>query len=456
MQAHTIAASIRSSVFILCSLAISVASAAPVIAHRSSDDLWRDASNRLNLELEANLLPPGKKSPYRSARPGPKFNAIYLWDSAFISQIWRQKDSRVAEDVLRSVFVHQLPDGRVPHAVDFLGVSKFTQPPLLSWAVSRIAKTNGDIAFVNEMLPKLRRYRAWLYRERRHANGLFFWSHPFESGMDNSPRESNRDNSKDLDVAHIDAIDLSCYMVMDAEAIIALDQMVLTQSKDSNEQLHLAEEISSLRESRDELAKLIRENLWDENTGYFYDRDLKRNQFLKFATISSFLPLTAGVADQAQAEKLLAHLENPREFNTPIPFPSVSLSDPTYERDMWRGPVWVNTAYLTLQGMNRYGAHEKAHEMASRLVDGVYRTWENTGKFVEFYDPERFDFSRLSRKRGTGLFKFFSGSHKVGPLLEHLFIKQIFLGPKPVSHFVGWTGLINTIVIEEKLIPPTK
>ncbi|WPL16555.1 hypothetical protein Thiowin_01520 [Thiorhodovibrio winogradskyi] len=53
--------------------------------------------------LFANLQTAGLLSPHRSARPGPAFQGIYLWDSAFIAPIWQHLDSDVAAEVLASV-----------------------------------------------------------------------------------------------------------------------------------------------------------------------------------------------------------------------------------------------------------------------------------------------------------------------------------------------------------------
>lgn len=89
-----------------------------------------------------------------------------------------------------------------------------------------------------------------------------------------------------------------------------------------------------------------------------------------------------------------------------------------------------------------------AQDLSRKLIGGVFKVWEQTGKFVEFYDPERFDFVQLSRKKGTGRFGL-SASHNIIDVVMHLIGKQIILGTKPVNHFVGWTGLVNTLTIEE-------
>src|SRR5690606_39179500 len=51
------------------------------------------------------------------------------------------------------------------------------------------------------------------------------------------------------------------------------------------------------------------------------------------------------------------------------------------------------------------------------------------GRYYEFYDPTAYGVRDLHRKRGNRW-------------------KAVTLGKKPVIDFVGWTGLVNTIVIE--------
>jgi hypothetical protein len=107
----------------------------------------------------------------------------------------------------------------------------------------------------------------------------------------------------------------------------------------------------------------------------------------------------------------------------------VAIDDPAFERDMWRGPVWINTAFAVIEGMRRYGFHVEAADFAYRLCDGVYRTYGRTGRFYEFYDPTSYAIRDLYRKRGNRW-------------------KAMTLGKKPVIDFVGWTGLVNTLAIE--------
>lgn len=405
---------------------------------------WQQAFDAANEVLHDNLRGPNGKNPHFQAHPSPKYAAVYLWDSAFISLIWKHQDLNVAQDIIRGVLYNQKPDGRVPHQVNLFGTSQWSQPPLLTWAAVRLTenKSEADMAFTKEIYPKLKSFHAWYRKTHSTPSGLYFWDHPYESGIDNSPRFGNRDESKYVDTHGLEVVDLCSYMVMDAES---LSQMALT--------LGLTEDSQAFAAEAKATAALVRARLWDNANGNFYDFDLKTNKFVPFDTIASLFPMVAGIADQTQALKLIERIKSPKGFNTFIPFPSVERGSPSFEKDTWRGPVWINTAYLGLLGLKRYGQMATFNNMASRLVDGIYKTYYGTGDFLEFYDPDRLDTKELSRKKGLG-FLGLSASRNILKVAQHLIMKQLFLGTKPVDRFVGWTGLVNTLVLEENLTPP--
>ncbi len=84
------------------------------------------------------------------------------------------------------------------------------------------------------------------------------------------------------------------------------------------------------------------------------------------------------------------HLLNEREFLTPVAPPSVAASEPSYEpggsrgplRRYWRGPTWVNSAWLVWLGLRRLGYEEEAARLANGLIGAVEREG-----LREYYDP---------------------------------------------------------------------
>ena len=74
-----------------------------------------------------------------------------------------------------------------------------------------------------------------------------------------------------------------------------------------------------------------------------------------------------------------------------MPPPSVSASEPSFSCDdrgavglrrYWRGPTWVNAAWLLWLGLIRLGYEEQASQLAKRLGAAV-----GSAGLREYYDP---------------------------------------------------------------------
>jgi len=377
---------------------------------------FNDGFAAVNVILFGNLQRPDVLSAHRYALPGPAFRGVYLWDSAFIAQIWRWWDRGVAGDVLRSVVA--LRDGdRLQHVVADFIQSAFTQPPLIAWSLAALVEDGADNALAAELYPALTGYHGWLLKHRRLSDGLFAWQHPYESGIDNSPRFSNRDESRFKVTTGTAAPDFSTYMVLQCEALAALARKVG----------HDADAAQFAKEA-DEIRAAMNARLWHEEDGCYYDRDHASGEWVRVRTIAALLPLWAGVPDEKKARRMLAQIIDPQRFGTLIPFPSVARDERSYELDMWRGPVWVNTAYGALLGLQRYGFHREMAELGWRLCEGVYHVFAEKRQIYEFYDPSVASIAALARKRGN-------------------WWKRLTLGGGPQREFVGWSGLVNTVMI---------
>lgn len=429
--------------------AISILISQTSFASAAFEPGWAEGYAAINRELDQNLRAPNESNPFYHAHPAPKYPGVYLWDSSFIALAWEHRDPQIAKQILQSVLVYQQPDGRVPQNVSVLGVSKWTNPPVLSFAAAHIAKATHDTGFAELVYEPLKRYQNWLWQSRRLSNGLFYWDHSYESGLDNSPRFGARDESWFRDTHTLAAIDLNSFAVLDARSMKTLAELVLERTAPGSLKAdEIRRDIAVFDRRANEVTRLIQTVLWDAKTGYFFDYDTKRKQLQKIPTMASFYPLIAGAATPDQWAALRKHLVNPREFNTPIPIPTVARNSKWFEKDCWRGPVWVNTAYLVIKGVDAYNDHALAQDFSRRLINGVFETWRRTGQFVEYYDPERFDFDQLTRKKGLGWFGL-SQSKNPFTIVGHLIGKQLILGTKPVDHFVGWTGLVNALAVEE-------
>lgn len=381
--------------------------------------VWEQGFGEVYRLLLANLEPPDLISSIRYARPSPAFQGIYLWDSAFIAQVWKPWDTAVARDVCRAVLNNQR-DGRLPHVTAHFVESSFTQPPLIAWSLWRVYASSGEgagRAKLADAYNRLTRYADWLDQNRRLDSGVYFWAHPYESGIENAPRFGTGDESVLVDTRGRGAPDLTAYIMLQSEALAGMA-----------DELGRPDDAQRFRDRYERTRTAMNQHLWHEQDGLYYDRAAD-GPFVRSVSIACLIPLWAGAPDEGQARRMVERIADPDAFNTLIPLPSVACNDPDFDRDMWRGCTWLNTAYAVVLGLERYGYDRLAAELTYRLVDGVYQTHASHHRIYEFYDPHRHTIDQLHRKRGNRW-------------------KRFTLGDKPRGEFVGWTGLVNTLLVE--------
>jgi glycogen debranching enzyme len=133
------------------------------------------------------------------------------------------------------------------------------------------------------------------------------------------------------------------------------------------------------------------ERLWDERRGVFLDEAQPGGERPDVVTWAALAPLALPDLPEEIGRRLVEeHLLNEREFLTPVAPPSVAASEPSYEpseqrgpiRRYWRGPTWVNSAWLVWLGMRRLGYEAEAQRLASGLIGAVEREG-----LREYYDP---------------------------------------------------------------------
>ncbi len=316
---------------------------------------------------------------------------LWLWDSCFHALAYTFIDKKLAEDSLLSVIDTQQKGGFIPHIGRPDGnFSNITQPPLLSWASYKVYQQTKNKAFLRKMYPKLKAYLFWCLRNRdKNHNGLQEWARSDESGMDNSSRFNSGCSFDALDFSSILANDLSCLYSISRE---------------------IGNVESKLKRNEQKINKKIQQYLWNKKEGFFFDRYFN-GTFSRSKTACGFLPLFSGSATEQQAEHLIQHLLAKNEFHTPFPVPSESIDSPTFDNNMWRGPVWLNYNYFIIEGLKQYGFNDIAETLRRKTLREVEKWYRKEGTIFEFYDP----FGKLSprcipRKDTYGAIKEFGWS----------------------------------------------
>jgi hypothetical protein len=307
-----------------------------------------------------------------------------------------------------------------------VATSCITQPPLAAVAVERVAHALPEPAraeFLAELYPKLVEYHSWCYRERDlDDSGLVTLIHPWECGLDSTPpwmdalhhmrmplwlwaaehlylarllrslrydtrflpaaeRASDDDGLRMLALAvHLEKYDF------DLRRLPRYENSVLIQDLAFNSMLAAANRsLEQIAAQRGEAlppplaASMARtpaalEELWHEPSGQYGSRHAVTGELLQQPTVATLLPLWAGNASAARADALLHLLIRPEGFGPSFPVPSVPVDSPDYqEARYWKGPTWVNTNWMIIEGLRQYGHHDLAGQVQGRTLAMVER-----------------------------------------------------------------------------------
>jgi hypothetical protein len=339
---------------------------------------------------------------YTAPAPG-RYPWQWYWDSCFAAICWRRFDRARARTELETLLAAARPDGFIGHTI-FWGtpvtrtkaifynvrsrsnaMTSTIQPPLLGWAW-KIAV--GDPAAV----PAIGKQHAWLERERDiDGDGLIWIVQPDESGLDASPKfDSPWGWRADGLPGFVLLVRRNRRLGFDIGRIMAAGGPIVCDTP-----TNVLYNLSRLALGQPSITETLVERLYDDRHGLFHQLvrprgtgAVQRHEAVTWASIS---PLALPDLPEEIGRRLVEeHLLNPRRFWVPYPPPSVSVSDPGFSlrdrffllRRYWRGPTWINAAWLLWLGLVRLGYDEQAQEMARRLARAV-----SGAGLREYYDP---------------------------------------------------------------------
>jgi putative isomerase len=294
-----------------------------------------------------------------------------------------------ARNQLLNELAGQQPDGLIPGVVSFDKSGQAVWKPDKGfppfWVVSAEAyvELTSDHAFLTKCLEALRRQIEWFEAKRVAPGGGFYYldvvQKTWESGMD----EGIRYDERPARVAA--AVDATSHVYMLYEHAARWSR-TLGQSPELFESKAKA------------LQEFIQTELWNDESGYFYDRWIV-NEPTRHLAFEGMWPVVTGAATAAQARRVIdGHLLNPQEFFTAHPIATVARSDAKYERRMWRGPAWNCMTYWAARGCARYERHDAARQLLEKALDATALEFQRSGTLWEFYDAELGDQETLFRK----------------------------------------------------------
>jgi hypothetical protein len=337
--------------------------------------------------------------PYGYTRPSPtRYPWQWYWDSCFAAIVWRRFDPARSRSELESLLRAGREDGFIGHVtfwdrpislkrriyynVDRRSspMTSTIQPPLLAWAW-RIAV--GDPAED----PRIARHHEWLRANRDlEGDGLLWLIQPDESGLDSSPKydpiwgwRSHARSGFPLLVAR------SRHLGWDARRILGAGGPVVCEVA-----TNVLWGLSRLAAGEPSSTPALVDRLWDEDAGMFLDEVQPGGLRPLVDAWTTMAPLALPDLPDEIGRRLVERLLDPERYWLRYPPPSVAATDPAFEPNRgpgwklryWRGPTWINAAWLLWIGMLRLGYEAEAREMVDRLVPLVEREG-----LREYYDP---------------------------------------------------------------------
>ncbi len=381
------------------------------------------AAARLRANWREGISPRGV--PYAFTCPAPRrYKHQWYWDSCFHAIAWARVEPARARAELRTLLRAGRPDGFVPHtafwdaparwrraplyATDHVrgdtGTSSI-QTPLLAFAWERVAAASADDpGFAGEALGALRAHADWLERERDpDGDGLIAILLPDESGLDDSPKyDAVYGPMAHWRPGYFRLVQRCRGLAWDSRAILATTdehvEDVLVNVAHALSLRALARLLAAAgdepaaatyaaRAARTETALL--ERCWDERRGLFLDLAGRAERRVGVSTWSALAPLALGDAVPQAIRLRLAeeHLLHPGRYRAGCGIPSVSMEEPAFRPGFtgwrtWRGPSWVNAAWLLVGGLDALGLRDEGDRIAGGLVEAVRRHG-----FREYYHP---------------------------------------------------------------------
>ena len=335
---------------------------------------------------------------YTAPSPG-RYPWQWYWDSCLTAVAWRHFDRERARAELESLLAAAEPDGFIGHTIfwgkpltpvrslyynvrsrhDFM--TSTIQPPLLAWAWKiAVGDPAGD--------PRIPAHHAAILERRDFdGDGLIWIIQPDESGLDAAPNfdavwgwRADGLPGFPLLVRRNRRLDFDAHRIKEAGGPLVCSTLV-----------NVLHGLSRLALGQPSITPALVERLYDPDSGMFLQEVWPARHTPLVETWAALSPLALPDLPEDIGRRLVEeHLLDPTRFWLPVPPPSVAADEPSFSvndrffglRRYWRGPTWVNSAWLVWLGLLRLGYQVEASELATRLITTVAREG-----LREYYHP---------------------------------------------------------------------
>ena len=362
--------------------------------------------------------------------PGGRFNEMYGWDSYFIL-VGLLRDGRTAlAKGMTDNYIYEMEQYGKVHNDNRTYYLTRSQPPFLTEMVLGVYGKTGDKVWLRAAVPALESYyKYWSTGDHRSGEtGLsryfdegegpapevvsaerdekgrthydrvkdFLKSNPipgydlarqYDAGKDEltpffykndrSMRESGFDPSDRFGPFNSEVVDISP---------VCLNSLLYRFESDLGE-IHgiLGDGEGAVEWKRRAAARKTALNalMWDEKDGLYYDYDQVAKTRRRYAFVTTFYPLWAGIADAEQAARVRANL---------LKFERAGglLTSTRVTGKQWDAPFgWAPMQLLAVEGLRRYGFSVEADRVSINFLSMILKDFLEHHAVFEKYDVVR-------------------------------------------------------------------
>ena len=127
-------------------------------------------------------------------------------------------------------------------------------------------------------------------------------------------------------------------------------------------------------------ARLINQYLWEPDLGFYFDYNHRKQYNRTYIYATTFYPLWGGIASKKQVARIIENLE--------VLDAKGGIISSAYVTGMqWDAPFgWAPHQYFAVHGLERYGYHKEACEIAKKFVTMLTKDFAKTKKLYEKYN----------------------------------------------------------------------
>lgn len=348
----------------------------------------------------------------------------FYWDEGFNALALLKYDQDLVLRILNSWFDTMDEDGYIQREQilgeearslvppDFTVQDRtFANPPTIVMALAHLTSTSNSPEekeqadnLLRELYPKLQTHFKWFRRTQKGetmtydreypSQEVYRWrgrtkTHCLASGLDDYPRA--------LEVADGDLnVDLVAWI---GAMATSLEHIALRLGKEKDAKYY-AGVIEGVKANLEAV-------FWDDESKAYCDvaiDEYEEDSHVCHIGYVTHIPFMLKLVPEESTERLLAtlkHLRSEEELWSVGGVRSLSKQDPFYgtSENYWRGPVWNNMNYLTLDALLHYATSDKVdrkvrnyasdiyRELRLNVVENIYREYKKTGFVWESYYP---------------------------------------------------------------------